>query len=141
MTTITTAYKGDLLFEATMGSHRLLLDVPESVGGRDRAPTSIELFVASLGSCIAAFVASYCEQAGLDTTDLSVDVGFEQAEEPTRLVDLEVTINLPNADVGNRAEAIRRVAEHCPVHETVEYTLEDIDLEIRDRSKLATGTG
>jgi hypothetical protein len=29
------------------------------------------------------------------------------------------------------------VAEHCPVHETVEYRLKAIDFEVRDRTKLA----
>jgi uncharacterized OsmC-like protein len=141
MTTITTVSRGDGSFEAEVGQHRLVIDVPASMGGSERGPTSVELFATSLGSCVAAFVAAYCARVDLDATGLSVDVGYEVAEEPTRLVDLEVTINLPNADVGDRREAIRRVAEHCPVHETVEYTLEAIDLEVRDRSKLAAGTG
>lgn len=136
MTTITTVSRGDGSFQATVGEHRLLIDAPAGMGGSGRGPTSVELFATSLGSCVAAFVSDYCTRAGLDTTDLSVDVGYELAEEPTRLVDLEVTINLPNADVGDRREAIRRVAEHCPVHETVEYTLEAIGLAIRDRGQL-----
>jgi uncharacterized OsmC-like protein len=94
-----------------------------------------------LGSCVAAFVADWCARVGLDATDLSVDVSYEQAEEPTRLVDLDVAINLPKAEVGERLDAIRRVAEHCPVHETVEYTLEAIDLEVRDATTLRTGAG
>jgi uncharacterized OsmC-like protein len=38
-------------FETTLGNHRLLIDVPASMGGKDRGPTPPELFVASLGSC------------------------------------------------------------------------------------------
>jgi uncharacterized OsmC-like protein len=141
MTTIRTVSLGDGSFEAAVGEHRLVIDVPAGMGGVGRGPTSVELFATSLGSCVAAFVTDYCARVGLDTTDLSVDVSYEQAVEPTRLVDLEVAINLPNADVGDRREAIRRVAEHCPVHETVEYTLEAIGLEVRDRRKLTAGTG
>jgi uncharacterized OsmC-like protein len=141
MATITTTSRGDGSFEAALGRHRVLVDVPESMGGSDRGPTSTELFVASLGSCVAAFVADWCARVGLDATDLSVDVSYEQAEEPTRLVDLDVAINLPKAEVGERLDAIRRVAEHCPVHETVEYTLEAIDLEVRDATTLRTGAG
>jgi uncharacterized OsmC-like protein len=141
MATITTVYRGDMGFEAILGERRLVIDVPQSMGGRDRGPTPIELFVASLGSCVAAFVARYCERVGLDTTDLSVDVAFERDDrEPTSLVDLEVSINLPHADCGTREEAIRRVAEHCPVHETVEFNMKAIDFEIRDRAKLAVRT-
>lgn len=141
MSTITTIFKGDMEFEAIMGEHRLTIDVSPSRGGKGRGPRSTQLFVASLASCVAVFVASYCERAGLDATDLSVDVNYgEDDAEPTSLVDLEVVINLPNAEVGDRREAIRRVADHCPVHETVEYSLKAIDFEIRDRSGLTTAT-
>ncbi|HSJ52071.1 MAG TPA: OsmC family protein [Actinomycetota bacterium] len=137
MSTVTTLYKGDMEFEAIMGEHRLTVDVSESRGGKGRGPRSTQLFVASLASCVAVFVASYCERGGLDATGLSVDVNYgEDDAEPSYLVDLEVVINLPNAEVGDRLEAIRRVAEHCPVHETVEYNLETIAFEVRDRSTL-----
>jgi len=139
MTTITTVSRDDGTFETAVGDHRLVIDAPASMGGSSRGPTSVELFATSLGSCVAAFVADYCRRAKLDTTGLSVDVHYELVDEPTRLVDLEVTINLPNADVGDRREAISRVAEHCPVHETVEYTLEAIGLEVRDRTVLTAG--
>ncbi len=135
MTTITTVYSGDMRFEAVSGGHRLVIDVSASMGGKGRGPTPLELFVVSLGSCVAAFVASYCERTGLDATGMSVDVSFEEAEEePTSLMNLEVLINLPNAECGDREQAIRRVAEHCPVHETIGYSLEAIDFEIRDRT-------
>jgi uncharacterized OsmC-like protein len=137
MSTITTVYEGDMRFEARMGEHRVTVDAPTSMGGKERGPTAPQLFVASLGSCVATFVAGYCERVGLDPTGMSVDVTYGQADEPTRLVDLSVTINLPNAETGDRAEAIRRVAEHCPVHETVEYALEAISFEIRDHDALS----
>jgi putative redox protein len=136
MPTITTTYLGDMHFETTMGTHRLLVDVPASMGGQDRAPTPPELFVASLGSCVAAFVASYCERTGLDDRDLAVDVSFEKVEDPTRLTNLHVTVKLPNTECHDRTAAIRRVAEHCPVHETV-TTFSGVEFEIRDRSQLA----
>jgi putative redox protein len=132
MPTITTTYQGDMVFETVLGRHRLLIDVPAGMGGKDRAPTPPELFVASLGSCVAAFVASYCQRVGLDRRELSVDVSYEKAEEPTRLVGLTVTVKLPHAACGDRQEAIRRVARHCPVHETI-ATLADVQFEIVDR--------
>lgn len=47
MATITTAYRGEMSFETTLGNHRLTIDVPEGMGGRDRGPTPPELFIAS----------------------------------------------------------------------------------------------
>jgi uncharacterized OsmC-like protein len=102
------------------------------MSGRNRGPTPPELFVASLGSCVAAFVAGYRERVGLDDRDLSVDVHYDKAEDPTRFVNLSVTVRLPHATCGDREQALRRVAEHCPVHATIS-TLERISIEILDR--------
>jgi putative redox protein len=140
MPSITTRYLGDMTFESTVGSHRMVIDVPTSMGGADRGPTPPELFVASLGSCVAAFVAQYCERTGLDTTDLAVDVAFEKAEDPTRLINLQVTIRLPHAECHDREAAIRRVAEHCPVHASI-ASFDGLIFQILDRTNLAVGAG
>ncbi len=130
---ISTYYKGDMLFESEMGNHKLVIDVPPAMGGSDRGPTPPEVFVASLGSCVAAFVAQYCERNGVNTTDLSVDVAFDKADDPSRLVNLKVTINLPHGECKQRKAALQRVAEHCPVHETIS-TLGGIEIEILDKA-------
>lgn len=119
MNKISTVLKDDMLFETQLGTHRVQIDVPPSMGGQDRGPTPPEFFIASLGSCVAALVANYCNNANLDTTDLSVDVTFDKVEDPSRLTNVKVIIHLPNADVNGREKAILRVAERCPVHETI----------------------
>jgi uncharacterized OsmC-like protein len=127
MAKITTYYKGDMLFESKIGNHSISIDVPASMGGTDRGPTPPQIFVASLGSCIGAFVANYCNNAGIDITDMTVDVTFEKLEDPTRLANVKVDVNLPHGDIAHREKALLRVAGHCPVHETI-CTLEDVDI-------------
>lgn len=129
MAKITTRYKGNMLFESQLGKHKLTIDVPPVMGGTDRGPIPPDLFVASLGSCIGAFVAQYCENHGIDTDGMTIDMTFEKVENPTRLVDLKATVNLPKGDCKQRIEAIRRVAEHCPVHETI-TTMRGLEIEI-----------
>ena len=136
MATVTTAYKGDMLFESQLGNHKVLVDVPAGMGGSDRAPTPPEYFIASLGSCVGAFAATYCHQAGIDTRDMTVDVSYEKIDNPTRLTNLKITIKLPHGDCKNREQALRRVAEHCPVHETI-ATMEGIEFVFQDRKELA----
>jgi putative redox protein len=132
MTTITTTYKGDMLFLTRIGNHSLLADVSETMGGKDRAPTPPELFIASLGTCVGALVAQYCGRNGIDAGDMTVAVDYKKADQPTRLTDLVVTINMPHASCQDREGAIRRVAEHCPVHQTI-VTLEGIKFVLFDR--------
>jgi uncharacterized OsmC-like protein len=108
-----------MLFETKLGKHKVLIDVPPTMGGSDRGPTPPEFFVASLGSCVAALVANYCNNVNIDTTGLAVDVTFDKVDDPARLTNVQVTIDLPNADVNGREKAILRVAQRCPVHETI----------------------
>jgi len=129
MNKITTILKEDMLFETQLGKHRVLIDVPSSMGGQDRGPTPPEFFVASLGSCVAALVANYCNSANLDTTGLSVDVTFDKVEDPSRLENVKVVINLPSAGVNGRKKAILRVAERCPVHETI-CSMEGVEISL-----------
>ena len=138
MASIVTYYKGDMLFESRIGRHSVVIDVPAGMGGQDRGPTPPELFVASLGSCVGAFVAHYCGRNGIDASDLTVDVTFDKVDNPTRLVDLKVRVELPHAQCGDRQEAIHRVAEHCPVHETI-LTMHGIEIDILGREQLAAG--
>jgi putative redox protein len=122
MGTIVTRALGDMSFESTMGAHRLIIDVPEAMGGKGRGPTPPELFIASLGSCVAAFIASYCGQHGIDASGLEVRVDFDKdSGPPVRLVNLHVNVQLPNVAEPDQIHqaALRHVAEHCPVHETI----------------------
>lgn len=129
MATITTYYKGDMLFESQMGKHKVTIDVPAGMGGDDRGPIPPQLFIASLGSCIGAFVAQYCEKNGIDDEGMEVDITFDKAADPTRLVNLKAQVRLPKGECGKRVKAIERVAEHCPVHSTIR-TMENLEIEI-----------
>ncbi|MBN1920243.1 MAG: OsmC family protein [Anaerolineae bacterium] len=90
--------------------------------------------MASLGSCIGAFVAQYCENNGIDDTGMPVDLTLEKASDPTRLVNLKATVNLPQGDCERRVKAIERVAEHCPVHATIK-TMESLEITILDKGE------
>lgn len=129
MANIIVNYKGEMLFDAKLGSHRVQIDVPPAMHGKDRGPTPPEFFFLSLASCIAAFVANYCNNAKLDTTDMSVVLEYEKMLEGC-FGNLQAKIYLPHANFKGREEAILKVAEHCPVHSTIcEFEGLDIILE------------
>ncbi len=135
MATLTTVYKGDMLFEASDGTHTIHIDVPSGMGGQERGFMPPQLFIVSLGACVAALITEYCEKHGIDATGLEVDVNFDKAQKPSRLENIKAVVKLPNADVKNREKALQHVARHCPVHETI-MTTKDMDIEILDRSAL-----
>ncbi len=131
MPTIRTRYRGDMLFETVLGSHKINIDVPPSMGGKDRGPTPPQLLIASLGACVAVLVADFCEEHEIDDAGLSVDVSYEKTSHPTRLTGISVTIALPKGECDDDCtrKAIQRVAEHCPVHETI-AALNDISFTV-----------
>ncbi len=138
MATITTHYKGDMLFETVIGKHKMVIDVPAEMGGSDRGPQPPQIFIASLGSCIGAFVAQYAERAGLDASGMTVDINFEKVADPTRLVNLSAVVKLPNADCDQRVNAMKKVAEHCPVHATIQ-TMEELAIQILGKGECVIG--
>ena len=111
-------YKNDMLFEAQLGQHTIQIDVPSTMNGKNRGPTPPEFFFLSLASCIAAFVANYCENAKLDATDMKVELEYEKLSKGC-FGNLNAKIILPHANFEGREQAILRVAEHCPVHSTI----------------------
>jgi len=133
MPIITTEYKGDALFQTELGSHTLKIDVPESMGGKDRGPMPPQLFIASLGSCVGVLVRDFCVHHGLESKGLTVNVSYEFAKHPNRMTDIIVDVALPNADCNDDCtrKALEHVAAHCPVHETI-ATLSEVKFNIVD---------
>ncbi|AGA89876.1 putative redox protein, regulator of disulfide bond formation [Thioflavicoccus mobilis 8321] len=136
MPTIKTRHNGDMVFETEVGRHSILNDVmptPEW-GGKNRHPTPPDYFVASISSCIAAFVVQYCNRAGLDTTGMTIELSFEKGEKPAHLKDFNANIHLPNAEVGDRMAALKRAAESCTIHETIARMTDGIAIEVTDKT-------
>ena len=130
MPEITVHHRGDMQFETQIGNHRLIIDVPPEMKGKDRGLTPPQLFIASLASCIAVFAASYCNNAGINTEGLSVALSFDKLIEPPRLGSFKAVIKIPNGEVGNKESAVIRAAKHCPIHETIRVSPEvEITLE------------
>lgn len=111
MSRAVTRLLGGRRFETETGRHRLVTD-HDGAG-----PTPTDLFLASLPACVAFYVAEYCGRVGIDATGLEVEL--EYLREPRRVGEFAIVVRLPNAEMGARAEALRRVAEACYVHESI----------------------
>ena len=124
MPEITVKHRGDMEFETQIGTHKLTIDIPPENNGKDRGPTPPQLFIASLSSCIAVFVASYCNNAGINAEELSVTLSYDKLTKPSCLGNLKALIRIPKGDVGKREKAVIRAAKHCLIHETIRLSPE-----------------
>ncbi|MBK8021160.1 MAG: OsmC family protein [Chloroflexi bacterium] len=110
---ITTRYKGDLHCQSKIGEHSILADVSASMGGKDRAPTPAEFFIASLGMCVCTTLARYCEEVGISTEDMSVEIDYGAKDSLPQMASLMVMVIMPHATFQGDVGAIRQIAERC----------------------------
>ena len=111
--------EGDL-FEIGIRDHLVHVDQPVDAGGSNAAPTPVELFVASLASCVAHYARRYLARHNLPSDGLSVAAEFTMADRPARVGEVHVSIDLPYGVRDERRDALLAVASHCTVHNTLE---------------------
>lgn len=121
---LTITHDEKLRFKAESGKHSIVIDLPEAAGGTDAGFSPPQMFIASLGSCIGVYVVDYCERAGIVCKGMKVHLDWKMAEDPKRISDIRVQIDLPAAIPAAREKAILAVAEHCLVHNTILHTPE-----------------
>jgi len=107
-------------YEAVVRGHRISVDQPAGSGGNDSAPTPVELFVASLATCVAFYAGGYLTRHGYGRDNLTVSAGFAMASDrPARVSEIRVTVRVPASLPAEHRPALRAVARHCTVHNTL----------------------
>lgn len=113
------SWKEGVQFAVAARKHRLLVDQPAEEGGQDAGITPMEMFAASLGTCIGHFIVRFCQRHGISTGGLNIRMGWAYAERPHRVGKIKAEVRLPV----NLGEAMRerllRVAEGCTVHHSL----------------------
>ncbi|GGZ86675.1 MULTISPECIES: OsmC family protein [Streptomyces] len=92
--------------------HELTVDQPLTDGGKDTAPTPVELFVAAVASCAAHYAGRFL---GAGRAGLRVRAQFRMAaDRPARVASLSLTVVAPQLPT-ERPAALRAVVSHCTV--------------------------
>lgn len=116
---LTVAYKGGARFDVTRGRHTIVTDQPVEDGGGDAGMSPVELFVGSLGSCVAYFVGRYCARHQIPCEEFTVDIEWSSAEQPHRVGAVEITLNLPAHLTSEQRAKLLKVAHGCTVHQSL----------------------
>ncbi len=107
-------------YEAVARGHRIVVDQPVDSGGADKAPTPVELFVASLATCVAFYAGRYLTRHGYDRDGLTVSAGFTMASDrPARVSDIRLIVRVPVGLPAERRPTLLAVVKHCTVHNTL----------------------
>jgi uncharacterized OsmC-like protein len=126
---ITVTHKTGQEFALRVRDHEVTSDMSVKDGGRDAGISPVELLAGSLGACVAMMVQTYCDRHGYTDGEVGVSLTLELADAPKRIGGIVVDVELPNDVPEDKKDVILRMAERCPVHETLRNPPQlDIDI-------------
>lgn len=139
-TPIVVTHDGGVRFTAQVRGHRIVVDQPERAGGADEGPAPIELLGVSLGTCVALYVQQFCQARGLSSAGLRVEVTQAGAQNPNRIGEFVVRVELPDGVPEQYLPMLERVARSCPAHNTLAHGAE-VRVEIAVPAPVQGGAG
>lgn len=97
-------------------------DVTLRVGRQaDDGLRSVELLLAALGSCMLGTMLAFAENVGVELDGVRLELTPTLAERPERVERIEMRLRIEGDVEPKRLASLRRVAEHCKVHNTLEH--------------------
>jgi putative redox protein len=106
-------------FEAEARGHKVICDQPRENGGDDTGMTPPELLLASLGTCSAYYALQYLKSRSLPTKDLAIKVSAGKAQQPARMTDFRIDVDIPAGLDERHRDGIKRAIEKCLIHNTL----------------------
>lgn len=103
------------------GTHRLITDEPERVGGDGSGPAPHELFPAALASCVATTLVMYARTKAWELGTVSVAVEYDNHSTPRRF---EIAIELGGDLTDEQLRRLEKAAASCPVRRAIESGVE-----------------
>jgi putative redox protein len=78
---VDTSWKGNMLFDANVSGHHVMMDAVPAVGGEDKGSAPKELMLASLAGCTGMDVVSILKKMRVPFTGLDIRVEADVTEE------------------------------------------------------------
>ena len=79
--TVETSWKGNMMFDANVGGHHVLMDAHASVGGENKGARPKELMLASLAGCTGMDVVSILKKMRVEFAGLNIRVTGDVTED------------------------------------------------------------
>ena len=80
-----------------------------------------QMFASGLAVCTFGVLQSWASNVGLSADDLVIDVSWSFAERPHRVSAIALSYDWPSLPA-DRAKVAQRVAELCPLHQTLTHS-------------------
>jgi len=100
---------------ARMGKHVVKTDQKERGGGEDSAPAPFDYFLISLATCAGIYVKVFCDQRGIDSSEIQIIQKHHNDPQSRRLNGIELEIVLPDDFPDKYRAAVIKAADQCAV--------------------------
>ena len=116
-----------------VGSHQLLADEPESMGGTNTGPNPYDLLLAALGSCKAMTVGIYARRKQWPLEQITVSLRHskkhavdcaECGTKAGKMDRIECDLQLAGSITAQQRSRLLEIANMCPVHRTLKAEIE-----------------
>lgn len=127
MVKLSAVYLGELRCEITHSPSgvKFLTDAPLDNNGRAESFSPSDSVAGALGACILTIMGIAARARGLDMTGATITVDKHMKAEPYRQISrLDVAIEMPGHLTEKDVELLWRSAEHCPVRESLNPSIE-----------------
>ncbi|GAA5442428.1 hypothetical protein Misp06_00602 [Microbulbifer sp. NBRC 101763] len=114
------------------GPHRLIADEPEDLGGQNRGPGPYEYLLMGLGACTNITVRMYANMKNIPLERIQVILSHRKVhledgkdcEKSSQKIDEIVRdITLEGELTGEQRQRLLKIANRCPVHQTLTSTV------------------
>jgi len=112
-------FPGNKKVNASYKGFTIETDQPKNEGGDGSAPEPYDLFLASIGTCAGVYVVYFCEERGIDTSQIKMGLEFERNEKKHLVETVRIHIDLPSGFPSKYKAAVVRAAELCTVKRNI----------------------
>ena len=118
---ISVEYIGDLRTESTHidSGDKIITDAPVDNNGLGRKFSPTDLVASALGSCLLTIMGIVAKRHNINLLGSNIDITKEMKINPRRISKLIVNIKLKGDFKNKELSIIKKAAQHCPVHNSL----------------------
>lgn len=109
-------------FEAESRGLKVISDQPLENGGQNSGMTPPEFLLSALGTCAGYYALQYLKARNLSTDGLTVKVEANKAQQPARMDQFRILIDVAGLADPRHLDGVLRAAKNCLIHNTMLHT-------------------
>jgi ribosomal protein S12 methylthiotransferase accessory factor len=118
-------FEGNKKVNAVIDGFTVKTDQEIKSGGDNSAPTPFNLFLASLATCAGIYVKSFCNQRGIDTSEMRISMDYIYDHEQKMIVKFIILIHVPQDFPAQYEAAVIKTASLCAVKRHLNPAIEN----------------